>query len=103
MFECNKVVKKAHENADRKVIFRRGFVDWSTVEVFLATDSGHAYVSDVVKHYDDEGSDDADQGSFSLSQKGRAVGISTPMTKDGREVGLSHRSGCGDLFASERR
>ncbi len=27
LFECNKVVKKARDNADRTVIFRGGFVD----------------------------------------------------------------------------
>ncbi len=50
LIECNKVVAKAHLNSKRKVIFRGCYLDWSTAEIFLATDSSHANVSDMVLH-----------------------------------------------------
>ncbi len=58
-------------------------MDWSTAEVFLATDAGHANVSEVVIHYDDQGEATKLTKEPFHSQKGRVVGISTPMTKDG--------------------
>jgi hypothetical protein len=83
LIECNKVVAKAHLNAKRKVIFRGGYVDWSTAEVFLATDSSHANVSDTVLHYGADGEVSQVTIEPFRSQKGRVLGISSPMEKDG--------------------
>ena len=81
--ECNKVVAKVHLNAKRKVIFRGGYLDWSTAEIFLATDSSHANVNEMVLHYDAEGEVEKVTAEPFRSQKGRVVGISTPMAADG--------------------
>ncbi len=83
LIECNKVVAKAHLNAKRKVLFRGGCVDWSTAEVSLATDSSHANVSDAVLHYGADGEVDQVTVEPFRSQKGRVLGISSPIEKDG--------------------
>ncbi len=83
MLERNKVAKRAHDNAGRKVAFRGVCIDWSETEVFLATDSGHANVSDLVTQCNDEGEAVQLGVEPSRSQKSRAVGQSMPMMEDG--------------------
>ena len=83
LVECNKAIAKAHLNAKRKVVFRGGYVDWDTAEIFLATDSSHANVDDAVVHFGADGEVDAVTLEPYRSQKGRVLGISTPMAEDG--------------------
>ena len=83
LIECNKVVEKAHRKAKNHVIFRGGFVDLATTEVFLATDSSHANVDDTVLHFDDHGEVNGVTLEPFRSQKGRVLGLSSPMTEQG--------------------
>ena len=58
-------------------------MDWSSAEIFLATDSSHANVNDMVLHYGAEGEVDKVTVEPFRNQKGRVLGLSSPMAEDG--------------------
>ena len=58
-------------------------MDWTSAEIFLATDSSHANVSDMVLHYGAEGEIHKVTIEPFRSQKGRVLGLSSPMADDG--------------------